>query len=561
MSYDEMNLAFYALQSNTVDEVDERAEGDIGRTGHLAMWEEGRIVEGPKPGVMGYVHPLYGTDENPPADLDQDNIYFRTKARYVNEGRIAVAGWAETEQFNVNNNILLGWNGWGTAIKNETTNEIVSLDPRGGNSFYSEMSANTLQGETVTQQILPTAIDKYRVSQVNQYSFVTHQVNKFDGMESPGSTRDHKFDGISSDGIFSAPLHSGNDWVLFKVAHDIDGVSYTELVMFKPTGGANGTAYTVYFGLDTNGAFTAYALKNMISVKIGADIYFVDVDKLVKHTEGVDLSPLAYTIVDTTPEAIEGEPAPEKTTEIQLKDFAIAGIKMESAVGPENACAYGHGIFGYKDIAGGWSVRYADGEVVNLPTANGIYWAGNFPMLCARIDNFVQIWPLAPDNKSVQMNMAIFDAYRIYQTSIGLYAFTKETEEVSLVGDYLTGVFSNDRGVTTHSYGQTGLFLGPRALIGVGVVSTPANNGEQPPSQKGYGWNHKPDSAVFLRKVSPTEYSLNAMGHTVNEVIEINELEEGSLNQMLYDIANNQMEFMFLSSIAAKFTVYGGALT
>lgn len=555
-----MDLAFYEIQKQINEDIGNKVDGVSGNPGSLAVWNNGKITDGPVPGNMAYVNPIFGEDENPPADLNFGDIYFRAKARFVNEGKISVAGWVHDETNN-HDNTLINWNGWGAFVDTkgqygaQVPNEIVALDPRGGDQFGSGVSSNIDNAENVTQQLLPTALDKYRISQVNQNSFVTHQVNKFVGEGTPSSTREHHLVGFKNDNIFSAPVNSGNDWVLMRIDHTPheEEEEYIHIVMFKPTGGSAGTVYTVYNGLKTNGVPFVYALKNMIGLKLGDDIYYIDATTLPKVDDS-GFSPGAFDVIDRTPEAVEGEPEPEKEFEYVLKDSYIAGDLFEDAVGPENACAYGHGVIGYKSTEGGWSVKFKDGEITNLPTANGIYWAGDFPMICARIDKSIQVWPLAGDKKSLQLGYHLADVHMIYQSSIGLYLFTETPTGLPEGGDYMTGVFSNTHGVTLHSYGQTGLFVGPRIAIGPELQSLPSNNGEEKPAQKGYGSNNKPDSAVFMRRVSNTEYSLNAMGHSINEVIEIVDLsEEGSLNEMINSVSNRESDMQVISNIGAKY--------
>lgn len=515
MSYREHDEAFYEL-ARTVDLlIDNKVDAVKGEPETLAIWQNDEVSSsGIKPGSCAYANMEIGENEDPGRELGPNEVYFRSKAKLTRpESRIA-GDWRKStiDESHPIPDILIGM-GKHSALILESGGEGFASAQYNGSSGMSLPNTINEQGIAV-QSTNTSSIGDHRIFDIDLDDPFNPWADVMEIREFPAKrpVELHASTPAYVGNVFNPAMANRASWFVYKyttnftVGAGSSSIEYTVYEMINATRGVYGTRYTVSIAESTEPEPTFYILRGILTVKWpNGEIYVIDTDELKVIDSQLKLSPGFYKYVtEEVQEPVEGEEPVDPLQYLEIVSQRV-GVLLSAASDPEAICRFYKGIYGFKDVAGGWTLRLRSGELVRVPEATGLYWAEDIPMFASRVGTAVQIWPLNDEETGVKEGLTLPNVHLIKQTSKGLFLFEKQAGGLPAGGDYMTAVAVTRNKISLHSYGQTGLYFG----------STKSYD----PWVKAYGVGHLHDSIPFIRRAGPKGLTIEALQHPKFETV------------------------------------------
>lgn len=521
MSGREHDIAFYDLMIKTSEAIDNKLDTVTGTPGELAAWGSNNdiVSSGIVPGSCAFIDMTMGENEDADHDLADDEVYFRSKAKLTRpESRLA-GDWRSSTMYQQDvqsgkspkQDILVGMGKHSALLSYPNDNHFSNAEYNGTEGVFIANDINE-QGIAI-QSVRTQSVGKHRIFDINLDDPFNPQAEVMEIREYPAVKPVELHASIPTyvGNVFNPAVTNRASWFVYKRTEEFDdgpdsSNEYTVYEMINPTRGTYGTRYTLSIAKTTEPEPTFYILRGILTVKWpNGEIYVIDTDDLKVVDRESLISPGFYKLVEEeVPEPVEGEEPVEPRKYVEIVSQRV-GVLLSAASDPEAICRFYKGIYGFKDVAGGWTLRLRSGELVRVPEATGLYWAEDIPMFASRVGTNVQIWPLNDEETGVKEGLALPNIHLIKQTSKGLFLFEKQDGGLPAGGDYMTAVAVTRNKISIHSYGQTGLYFG----------STKSYN----PWVKAYGVGHLHDSIPFIRRAGPKGLTIEVLQHPKFETV------------------------------------------
>lgn len=559
MSYREHDEAFYEL-ARTVDLlIDNKVDAVKGEPETLAIWQNDEVSSsGIKPGSCAYANMEIGENEDPGRELGPNEVYFRSKAKLTRPESRMAGDWRLSSMYRQDTqhgqspqqDILVGMGKHSALLKYPNSTNFRNARYNSAEGFFIANDINE-QGIAI-QSTGIQSVGKHRIFDIDLDDSYNPWAEVMEVREYPAKkpVELHASTPAYVGNVFNPAVTNRASWFVYKyttnftVGAGSSSIEYTVYEMINATRGVYGTRYTVSIAESTEPEPTFYILRGILTVKWpNGEIYVIDTDELKVIDSQLKLSPGFYKYVEEeVQEPVEGEEPVDPLQYLEIVSQRV-GVRLSAASDPEAICRFYKGIYGFKDVAGGWTLRLRSGELVRVPGATGLYWAEDIPMFASRVGTAVQIWPLNDEETGVKEGLTLPNVHLIKQTSKGLFLFEKQAGGLPAGGDYMTAVAVTRNKISIHSYGQTGLYFG----------STKSYD----PWVKAYGVGHLHDSIPFIRRAGPKGLTIEVLQHPKFETVASATGSNVEVDGFVQEIINGNTAGYFLYTSMDSQVCYG----